>query len=110
MNLPRLQTPADETPAERAIELCHAIIAEGVETRLAIAGVPGATRGRRSYLGDEYDEAYAQGRKDAARAILITLGEMSLGQTSDRRRSELPQAPDEEPHGGLIVPPDEDAP
>lgn len=38
-----------------------------------------------SFLGADYDEAYAQGRKDACRVVLIALGRTDPGETTVTR-------------------------
>lgn len=76
-----LIVPVEQTPEERAIEACLEIVERGVADVRAIKA--GGMAQRPSFNGTEYDEAYAQGCKDTARTLLITLGVEGLGVTSD---------------------------
>lgn len=74
--------PTEKSAVESAIENCEMMIEESVEVVSAIKA--GRAYNKPSFLGEDYDEAYAQGRKDACRVILISLGVKELGVTSDR--------------------------
>jgi len=66
-----LTEPPALDPVQNAIEHCELIIEEGIEDIKSIR--EGGTAKRPSHLGVEYDEAYAQGQKDACRVILLCL-------------------------------------
>lgn len=68
----RLTPPPEITPVESAIEHCELMIEESIAAQLAIDS--GRSPEKPSYRGNEYDDAYAQGRKDACRVILLCLG------------------------------------
>lgn len=72
--------PTEKSAVQNAIENCEMVIEESVEVVKAIR--EGREYKKPSFLGEEYDEAYAQGRKDACRVILISLGKKELGATS----------------------------
>lgn len=67
-----LIVPPDESVVAVAVENAVEIIEESVADILSING--GGKAKRPSYRGSEYDAAYAQGRKDACRVLLIDLG------------------------------------
>jgi hypothetical protein len=67
----RLTPPVEDSPLEASIKNCEAIIEEGVADVLALRDDRPAAHP--SHRGHEYDEGYAQGRKDAARVILVSL-------------------------------------
>lgn len=63
--------PLDEK--REAIEHCELMLEESIDTILAIEN--GKSPKKPSFRGHDYDAAYAQGRKDACRVILICLGQ-----------------------------------
>lgn len=99
-----LVEPPEQTPEDRAVEVCLDIITEAVEDLVAMATGGQLGQRRRSYQGEEYDRGYDQGRKDAARMILISMGRMTLGPTTTERMGDRPP---EQPTT-LITPPGEE--
>lgn len=81
LNPPKLVEPPTLSRTEQAASVCKEIIREGIIDSRAVN--EGGSVRRPSFKGEEYDEGYVQGRKDAARAILISLGILDLGATSD---------------------------
>lgn len=75
-----LTEPAEQTPVERAVETCREIIRDGISDVLAVRA--GRSPRQPSHQGTDYDAGYAQGRKDAARVVLLALGEKGVGDTS----------------------------
>lgn len=67
----RLVVPPAISPVDNAIENAELMIEESIADILAIRG--GGQAKKPSHYGIDYDEAYAQGRKDACRVILISL-------------------------------------
>lgn len=61
----------DAWKIRNAVETCELMIEESVAVVVAIA--QGRSYPRPSHRGVEYDNAYAQGRKDACRVILLGL-------------------------------------
>ncbi|HWE82780.1 MAG TPA: hypothetical protein VG265_14110 [Gaiellaceae bacterium] len=75
----RLVEPPPEDPLEQVIETCDELVADGIADVCSIKA--GGHAKRPSHRGGDYDLAYAQGAKDAARKILAVLGRGSA--TSD---------------------------
>lgn len=71
MDEPRKLVEPVIDPVANAIENCELMIEEGIADVLAIRD--GGSAARPSHNGTDYDEAYAQGRKDACRVILLSL-------------------------------------
>lgn len=67
----KLSPPEDRGAVEHAIEHAELMIEESIDDLRAIRN--GGQAKRPSHLGTDYDEAYAQGRKDACRVILLAL-------------------------------------
>lgn len=67
----RLTEPPAISPIENAIENCEFMIEESIADRIAIS--EGERPKNRSFQGQDYDDGYAQGRKDACRVILLVL-------------------------------------
>lgn len=67
----KLVEPPQLGIAVQAIELCEQIIEEGIDDVLSV--LDGRSVSKPSFRGAEYDEGYAQGRKDACRVILFAL-------------------------------------
>lgn len=84
--IPELNAPPPLDPVQNAIENAELMIEESVRDSVAIEA--GQSPAKPSYRGEEYDAGYAQGRKDACRVILISLGVKELGLTTDKVRRE----------------------
>lgn len=83
----KLNIPQEPTKLDLVKETCEEILREGIaDSRAFNEGRPVK---RPSFMGEEYDAGFAQGRKEAARVILITLGYSSVGPTSDNPDEEI---------------------
>lgn len=98
-----LVVPEDEPVLDQVEASCLEMIEESVDD--LVAGVTGGKRKRKSYRGDDYDDGYAQGCKDAARRVLIEIGRPSLGVTTTKRMLDHPRPPERPTK--LVVPPGE---
>lgn len=67
----KLVVPSVLDPVQHAIEHCELMIEESIQDQRALDR--GESVKRPSHLGKEHDYAYAQGRKDACRVILLAL-------------------------------------
>lgn len=81
-----LVEPPEITPIESAIENCELMLEESIADELELEATGRLASPRGSYLGYDHDYGYAQGRKDACRVILISLGKPALGKTTDTER------------------------
>lgn len=75
-----LVAPPERGPADRGIEMAKEIVEESVADALALA--TGGRVKHVAYRGKDYDVGYAQGRKDAARIVLIAMGVEGVGTTT----------------------------
>jgi hypothetical protein len=80
----KLTTPPEKSAVENAIEMCELMIEEGIADILSRRETGSARKP--SHLGADFDEGYAQGKKDACRVILISLGVPQLGATTDKAK------------------------
>jgi hypothetical protein len=66
-----LTSPSSRELSDEIVEHCELMIEESIETQRAIAA--GEPHKNPSFRGEAYDAAYAQGRKDACRVILLVV-------------------------------------
>ncbi len=68
-----LVAPPEQDPVDVAIEEAERMIEESIADGIAIAAGGTAAGSRCSHRGGDYDAAWAQGRKDACRVLLVAL-------------------------------------